>query len=85
MFTDTYPIGEERYVLTSFDMSYLSYEVRGCGNAVGASPSVPVDTMIKERAGIPLNGETSTFIIGFDIDLPNNPLLESVISEPVLH
>ena len=66
MFTNVEPVGQERFVLSPFDLSSLSEEVKSRSNPVGASPAPPVDHMLKEMIGIPLDSNTSTFIVGFD-------------------
>ena len=66
MFTSVEAVGRERFVLSPFDMTYLTEEVDGCLNAVGASPTPSVDHMLKVMTDMPISSRIFTYLIGFD-------------------
>lgn len=66
MFTSVEAVGRERFVLSPFDMSYLTEAVQGCRNAVGASPTPSVDHMLKVMTNTPISSRIFTYIVGFD-------------------
>jgi hypothetical protein len=47
-------------------MTYLTEEVDGCLNAVGASPTPSVDHMLKVMTDMPISSRIFTYLVGFD-------------------
>ena len=66
LFNDAVGEGEEVFVLSPYDVHELESAVKGCRDAVGASPTMSSDLILKSVIGVPPNRPVYTTIIGFN-------------------
>ena len=66
VFTDAVGKGKEEFVVTSFDVPEITEAIPGCKGAIGISPTMSSDILLKSKVGIsPTNSIYST-IVAFD-------------------